>query len=328
VKPETASPDDAVRRSRWRMALRVGVSGIMVAALFLVLPREQIWSALAKVSLATLAAGVLIYLSLHLLGVMKWRLLVNLAGAGLDPVHAARCYYGGLFGNLFLPSILGGDVVRAGLAFGQARSRTGLVLGSILDRIVDVTALACIALIGALTLPDRLELVERKVVLPLAAAFILLALIAPVFWFMFPARRLPFKARRRVARLREAIRPILRQPQYVLVALVLGITLQTCLVLINVSLGKACGLEVPLAVWLFVWPLAKLSAVLPVTQGGVGVREAALAALFASFDVPAAMAVAVGLVFEAVVISGALISGPLALALGRFPRPQSAVARA
>jgi uncharacterized membrane protein YbhN (UPF0104 family) len=83
-----------------------------------------------------------------------------------------------------------------------------------------------------------------------------------------------------------------------------------------------------LAVWLFVWPLAKLSAVLPVTQGGVGVREAALAALFLSFDVPATMAVAAGLVFEAVIISGALIGGPLAVVLGRLPRPQGVVARA
>jgi uncharacterized membrane protein YbhN (UPF0104 family) len=67
--------------------------------------------------------------------------------------------------------------------------------------------------------------------------------------------------------------------------------------------------------------LAKLSAVLPVTQGGVGVREAALAVLFASFGVPAALAVAVGLVWQAVVITGGVVSGPLAMALGYLPHP-------
>jgi uncharacterized membrane protein YbhN (UPF0104 family) len=310
------------------MALRVAVSGLMIAALFLILPRQQILSALGNVSWAALAGGVLVYLSLHLLGILKWRLLVNLAGSGLDIAQAARCYYGGLFGNLFLPSILGGDVVRAGLAFGQARSRTGLVLGSILDRILDVTALASVALIGALSLPDGIEFVSRKVMLPLAVALVLVGMIGLGFWFVFPVRSLSFKTRRRVARLRQAIRPIVRRPQYVLLALALGITLQTCLTLLNVSLGKACGLECPLAVWLFVWPLAKLSAVLPVTQGGVGVREAALVVLFAPFNVEAAMAVAAGLVFQAVVISAALISGPLAFGLGRLPRPQRALARA
>jgi uncharacterized membrane protein YbhN (UPF0104 family) len=70
--------------------------------------------------------------------------------------------------------------------------------------------------------------------------------------------------------------------------------------------------------------LAKLSAVLPVTQGGVGVREAALTALLVLFGVPAALAVAVGLVFEAVVITGGLIGGPVAVALGRLPSGERA----
>jgi uncharacterized membrane protein YbhN (UPF0104 family) len=57
---------------------------------------------------------------------------------------------------------------------------------------------------------------------------------------------------------------------------------------------------------------------LPVTQGGIGVREAAQAALFAPFGVSAVMAVATGLVFEVVIISGGLLGGVLALLLGRM----------
>jgi len=39
---------------------------------------------------------------------------------------------------------------------------------------------------------------------------------------------------------------------------------------------------VPLYVWLFAWPLGRISVLLPVTQGGIGVREAALAAFGAA----------------------------------------------
>jgi glycosyltransferase 2 family protein len=107
---------------------------------------------------------------------------------------------------------------------------------------------------------------------------------------------------------------------------VLGVTLQSSLVLLNAWLGQTCGLDCSLAVWLFVWPLAKLSGVLPITQGGVGVREAALASLFVPFGVPAALGVAVGLVFQAVVITGAFLSGPLAYFLGRVPPVQGKIA--
>jgi len=139
-------------------------------------------------------------------------------------------------------------------------------------------------------------------------------------WLLFPARLLRFKRRRSLVRVRLAVRSAARRPQVLLASLALGVTLQGSLVLLNSSLGRACGLECSLAVWFFVWPLAKLSAVLPITQGGVGVREAALAALFATFGVPWAMSVAAGLVFELVIITGALISGPLAMTLGRLSK--------
>jgi uncharacterized membrane protein YbhN (UPF0104 family) len=93
--------------------------------------------------------------------------------------------------------------------------------------------------------------------------------------------------------------------------------LQTLQVILNVWLGSMVGLTAPFQVWLFVWPLAKIAATLPLTQGGIGIREAALAALFAPFGVPAVLAVAVSLVFQVVVISGGLAGGIVSVVLGR-----------
>jgi len=60
----------------------------------------------------------------------------------------------------------------------------------------------------------------------------------------------------------------------------------------------------------------KLASLLPVTQGGIGVREAALAALAAPFGAPPAMTVAVGLVWETIIIVGGLVAGIIAYGLG------------
>ena len=78
-----------------------------------------------------------------------------------------------------------------------------------------------------------------------------------------------------------------------------------------------CGLALPLRVWLFAWPLAKLVAVLPLTQGGIGMREAALVALLAPFGAPGPLVLAAGLMWEGVIIAGGLIAGASALALRR-----------
>ncbi len=315
---ETASEEGLPRpRPSWRRTvLRLGVSGLTLAALIMILPRGDLWAALRQVPLVAWLAGVAIYLSLQVLGVVKWRLTVNLTGAGLGFAQAARCYYGGLFSNVFLPSIIGGDVVRAGLAFGRTRSRTGLVLGCLLDRLIDFTALATVASLGALLLRDRFAMLGRNVLLPLAVAFVTAVVVLAALWVLIPVGRLPPRVRLLREKLQQAARPVAQRPHYVLASLAIAVTLQSCLVMLNAWLGRACGLDCPLAVWFFVWPLAKLSAVLPVSQGGVGVREAALAFFFKMFSVSAPLAVAAGLVFEAVIIMGHLISGPIAVALG------------
>ena len=106
----------------------------------------------------------------------------------------------------------------------------------------------------------------------------------------------------------------------------LGLALQSVLILLNWELGRLMGIEIPLYVWFFVWPLAKIAGLLPLTQGGIGVREAAQAALFAPFGVTAVQAVATGLVFEVVIITGGILSGVIAIVArsSRFGKPAQA----
>ena len=315
----------AARRSLW---LRLGGSALVLGALLYFLPAGAVLEGLRAVPPLAWPLALVFYLSCHLIGVTKWRLLVNTASAGLPFWQAARAYYWGLFGNTFLPSIVGGDVVRAGVALRAARSRSGLILGSLVDRLQDVVGLGIVAGTGALLSPRALDPQSRQVFLALGAALAAVALAGALALRFFPARLVSFRLRRKLVRVRSALRATASRPGALLSALSLGILLQTLLVTINWALGRMIGIEVPFYVWLFVWPLAKLSGLLPVTQGGIGVREAAQAALFAPFGVPAAKAVAAGLVFEAVLISGGLLSGVIAYGAGMRRATNSAAADA
>jgi hypothetical protein len=127
--------------SRRRRFLRLGGSAVTLGLLLLILPFDELMAALGSVPAAVWTGAISVYLCLHLLGVAKWRLLLNGAGAGISFRDAVRCYYMGLFGHIFFPSIVGGDVVRAGLAFRLARSRSAIVFGSLVDRVIDLVAL-------------------------------------------------------------------------------------------------------------------------------------------------------------------------------------------
>jgi uncharacterized membrane protein YbhN (UPF0104 family) len=313
---ETPAPRRKFLRTAAQALMHYGGSALVLLLLFRILPGRQVWHTLALLP-ARLWLFVLVgYLAAHCIGVGKWRLMVNTAGAGLAFLQAARCYFAGLLGSLFLPSLIGGDLVRAALAMRLGRSKAAVLLGSFLDRIIDFSALALLAAAGAFLVPGALDLRGRKIFMLLGAlAAVGAALIAAAIAFV-PAGRFSFRMRRRLVRLRRAGHSMARRPRFMFAALSLALVAQLTFISLSILLAEACGLRLEFRVWLFAWPLAKLSAGLPITQGGIGVREAALAALLLPFGAPAVLTVAAGLAWEAIVVCGALFGGLFSVLVG------------
>lgn len=319
------------RRNWKRFFIRVGAALAVLGVLFALLPRDKLIDALKGFSTEIWLAGIATYLCLHLIGVAKWRMLINTAGADLSFAQAARCYYYGLFGNTFLPSVVGGDLIRAGLAMKMSRSRSAVLMGSVVDRTIDSIGLAAVAGIGALLIPMALSEGSRSIFWGFAALLTVAGLGTLALLALLPARRFPYKIRRKLVKVRGSVRALLRRPGRVVVALLAVMLLQTSQVVMNLWLGRlALIFNATFLMWLFVWPLAKLAAMVPLTQGGIGVREAAQGALFLPFGVSIEKAVATGLIFQAIIISGNLFGGVIATFLGRFvpsatvgPRPEA-----
>jgi len=288
------------RAGLWlRLALSAAVLGALLA-----------WVPLGELRRAVTGVGPWLWLGClglfavgHACGAMKWRLLVGLAGASLRPATAVRLHFAGLFANLFLPSVAGGDLVRAGLAMRSAESRTAVALGSVIDRLFDTAALGVLVLIGgvsagtALSRGDAIVLWSVLGTIGVAGAAGLLGLLLPAPGF------LPERLSRLIRHVQEAGRRVLRRPLAAASALAASLAIQGTFVWLNSRLGQACGIDQPLGIWLFAWPLAKLTAMAPVSLAGIGVREAALAAVLGRFGVPPSLAVAQGLVWETILIA-------------------------
>jgi glycosyltransferase 2 family protein len=318
--PRPTDPHPAQKnwsRTALQALLHYGGSALVLFLLFRFLPGRQVLRALGKLPARLWLLVLAAYLATHCLGVGKWRLMVNTAGAGLSYLQAARCYFAGLFGSLFLPSLIGGDLVRAALAMRYGKTKAGVLLGSVIDRMVDFAGLALLAIAGALLVPGALQPQSRRAFLWLGTAAILGAAVVAGIVAVTPIGRLSFRMRRRAASLRRAARSMAQRPRAMLAALSISVVAQLSFIGLSIQLAEACGLHLPFRVWLFAWPLAKLSAAIPITQGGIGVREAALAALLVPFGAPPALTVAAGLAWEAIVISGALLAGAFALVTGR-----------
>ena len=308
------------RRGWFFLLLRWAVAGAILGLLLYLLPMAPLRNALSQVPLMRLLVVLLIYLVALTGGITKWHTVVNAAGAQLKFAQSAQCYASGLFGALFLPSIIGGDVARLAVGISHSPRPAAVITGNVADRFLDVAAQLTLVTVGLLLLPGSLPATlqgpARHVILAgVLAAAIFLALLKIVLRPLLRGRSI--RTRRRLAQLRHAVRSVSRRPGRLFFGWVLGTSVQGTYILLTAVVGVSCGLGIPLRVWFFAWPLAKIAAVMPITQGGIGVREAALVMLLAPFGAPAAQVLATGIVWEGIIIAGGLLAGLTALLLQR-----------
>lgn len=307
-------------RGRLLIVLRWLAAAAVIGVLLRFLPLHLLAEAIQSVPVVMFLTILLGYLCAHAVGIAKWRMVVNAAGAQLDFRTSARCYAGGLFGTLFLPSIIGGDVVRLAVGLRRSPNPAAVLAGNVADRFMDVAAQAGLVLVGILLLPGALPAPlqgqVQKALFYLGAGFAVLILCGLLLYRPLLGGR-SIRFRRRLARLRHALRSVSGAPPVMVAAWLLGTAIQATFLVLTARLAESCGLFLPLRDWFFAWPLAKLAAVLPLTQGGIGIREAALVGLLSPFGAAPHLVLAAGLVWEAVVITGGLVSGLCAFLLGR-----------
>ena len=318
-QPQKSSRGWSLLLLRWAAAL------LVLGILFYLLPAAPLRSALARVPLTRFIAVLLIYLVALTGGITKWHTVVNSAGAQLSFPASAQCYTSGLFGALFLPSIIGGDVARLAVGISRSPHPAAVITGNVADRFLDVAAQLTLVSLGLMLLPGSLPVplqapAKRVLLVGIVGAAVFLGFVFALHRPLLRGRSI--RIRRRLAQFRHAIRAVSRRPLRLVFGWLLGTSVQGTYVVLTALLGIACGLRLPLRVWLFAWPLAKIAAVMPITQGGIGIREAALVVLLAPFGAPAPQVLATGIVWEGVIITAGLLAGLTAFLLrsSEFPR--------
>lgn len=296
-------------RKRNKILLRALVSLAILAILFWLLPLENLISALHSVSADIWLLVIGGFLLGHIVSAFKWRLLLRAVKVDITAHEAVRAHGAGLFANLCLPSVVGGDFVRAGVVIRDRGNIEHIALASLADRINDSFALVLIAGIAGLFIPD-LSTLPAGQILAGAALLLLTGVLAGIALIrLIPVSRLPAKLEKFAARVKTALDALLDAPRQAMTAFILSVLIQSGFILLNILLAKAMQIPAPASLWFLAWPLAKLIALAPVSLGGLGVRELAIAGIMTPFGIDAARIVAQSLSWQAVLICSGLLAG-------------------
>lgn len=293
--------------------LRAGISFGVLAALFHFIPFEDFLQAVKSIPLYVWGTVLAFFITGHFFSALKWRLVISASGFIIPTVTAVKAHAAGLFANLCLPSIIGGDVIRAGMAVKQQGNLEAVTVGSLMDRINDTLALILIASIASMFITEHIS-VEIKHAFIIISSTVILAVITTITAIkMIPVEKFPAVLKKLIGKIKVALDSLLSQPFTALIAFSLSLSVQTGFIILNIMLAEALGIQIQHALWFWAWPLAKLIALVPISLGGLGVREAMLAGLLTPFGVTTTLAVSQGLLWQSVLIATGLISGLLVL---------------
>jgi hypothetical protein len=229
-------------------------------------------------------------------------------------------------GNLVLPTGAGGDVARVVGAGRETGEAPAVLAATLVDRLLGLSALASLGLLG---LPPLRALAGtsggRAVVVAIlanaaASLGLLFLLLGParekaLSWL---ARRWPGRPGAGAGRLGQALDLVrARAGAGPLVLIALGV--QTCRILAHAQVARALDIPLGLGYFFGFVPLLAVAVSLPVSIGGIGVRESLGAFLFGLLGIDAARGSAMQLLAYLVTIAVTLPGAIAFLLLGRLP---------
>jgi hypothetical protein len=266
-----------------------------LAALAFLLSRVDFDRAQAKLAAADrgwLLAGFLAQWCSKLCWCLRWRALVVTAGYRPAPLQLLRFILIGLFFNNFLPTTVGGDVVRA-VALSRAHVPRAVAAASVIaDRILGLLALGLLATIGGV-LGVLLFPGGGPWLASVALAISVSGLVALLTRPELLERVRGFLARRgqkladRLSRVIEGVVFLSSRARALSGALFFSLGLAAFAAVFHWSIARAIGIEVPLIAYFVVVPAVMLAASLPITLNGLGLRELGFVAFLGAQGVPA-----------------------------------------
>lgn len=332
---DRSTDDTPPPRARLRPLL-VFLLKLVVSAglLYLLLGRTdlaRLWTYVRGASPAWLTAGLLLYFVMILLSGWRWRLLLDAQHVPVAFGRLVNSYLVATFFNNFLPSNIGGDVVRIRDTAGPAGSKTLATTIVLMDRGLGLLGLLAIAALGssvASRVGGRPPVLASMLWLSLAVGLTLsaAAILAPggVGRLLSPLRLIHQEwVEQRIGRLTGALTKFRDAPGALAACLLGAILVQGVLVAFYVAVVRS--MNIPVSAWhlAVLVPISFVVQMVPVSLNGFGVREATFTFYFSRIGLPIESALVVSFTGAGLIILFSL-SGAVALMLrGSRPTPAS-----
>ncbi|RLA48667.1 MAG: hypothetical protein DRR42_16490 [Gammaproteobacteria bacterium] len=269
--------------------IKVTVSLIVLVILASSLDWSAVFESMSRVSWWAIPVASLLQVCAFLVGMTRWRTLLSVHDITYRKMELVQPYFIGAFFNNFLPSSTGGDVYRIYHIHNERHGAAAAFSPVITERLLGLTTLLVISTVAFQFYGGSAPLIVQ---VAHAAAVFLLALAGFLIFVGVPALYRPAhrflerwsdkKIIRTFLTIAETNHEYIKHPLLVARIMLISALMHAFVTSVFWTLGQSIDSSLPLGTYLLIVPLILVSSGLPITIGGLGVREATGIALLTS----------------------------------------------
>ncbi|MEE9355131.1 MAG: lysylphosphatidylglycerol synthase transmembrane domain-containing protein [Methylococcaceae bacterium] len=259
--------------------VKIIISGLMLIILMSRLNWQIAFLKLQNISISTWLCAFLLYFSAQVVSALRWMLISKSLKLNIPGKNYFDWYFLGIFCNLFLPTGIGGDVVKS-YALGRASGQLANAICSVvLDRVFGLIILLGLGALAAFVIELR----------PFWLRDLLLLSATLGFFLLLTARTLTQWLSHRWLKINTLVKPVnllWHHPAQLLQFGGLSVVVQLFTIAAVVILGWQLGIDQPILFYIAAYSVISIISLFPLAINGFGVREFGFVMLFVTAGSP------------------------------------------
>jgi uncharacterized membrane protein YbhN (UPF0104 family) len=278
LEQEPFLKESSKARPRGSAILRV-LGTLLALGLLIYVLREQGWedikSAVGQIDAWRLGLALLVMIISRLAVSGRWYVLLRSGGAEITPSQSFQVTFAGLFANNFLPTTVGGDVIRLAGAL-RLRCDTAVAAASLIaDRLIGMAGMLMAVPFG---LPRLMLVKDLRELIPTDTRAVQTGLAVLPFGNLFT--RIWEKALGILHRLLSTLSLWLKQPRALGQALGFTWINMLCLFIVLKLFFDGMGQSIPFWIVGGLYSFVYLIALIPISINGYGLQEISMTLVF------------------------------------------------
>ena len=280
---------------------RVGISILLLVLLFRQADEKSLLEIIKGINKPLFCLSFLVASLTYILGVWRWATLLKAVNINIPLKRIITSFSGGIFFSLFLPSTIGGDFLRSVDRSVHTKKPKEVIATILLDRLSGYIGLVILAILAMFLGWKVLE--DSSVLISLGIIIGLLAVVLLVLFNKFLYTRIngflknpnAGKIRDMITELHEEIHLFRDKPKVVIKNIFISILVQATPPLTFYIIALSLGLKISLVYFFIFLPIIGAISLLPISIGGLGLRDASTIFFFAKVGVGKNLAFAMSL---------------------------------